>query len=82
MTHKVTYLVQLVRGTDAAYDETCAPKVLLETTDKGEALALFGALPEWEELGNPEHDLAGDPYYWSPVVVEVAPGEGHRVIRE
>lgn len=67
------YLVQMVKGTDNAFDETSKPRTLLKTTDKQEALDYYATLPEYVELDEPETDLEGREKYESPVVIEVSP---------
>lgn len=73
------YLVQMVKGTDNAYDETSTSRTLLKTTDKEKALAFFETLPKFVALE--EVDLEGRQKYESPVVIEVT-GEGSNLIKE
>jgi len=68
---KITYLVQMVKGTDNAYDETATPRVLLKTTDKEKALRFFETLPKRQELEEPETDLEGNEKYESPMLLAV-----------
>lgn len=69
---KTVYLVQMVKGTDDAYDETAEPRTLLRTLSKQKALDFYETLPEWIALEEPETDLKGNEKYESPIVVEVS----------
>jgi hypothetical protein len=68
---KITYLVQMVKGTDDSYDETSAPRTLFETADKQKALAFYGTLPKYQPLDVPETDLDGNEIYETPVLLAV-----------
>ena len=79
---KAYYLVQMVKGTDNAFDETSTPRTLLETYDKQEAIDyFFKTLLEYHvDLEEPETDLEGNLKYEAPVVVEVNPDGDPKII--
>lgn len=77
---KTYYIVQMVKGTDNSFDETSAPRTLLKTYDKQEAVEYFKALPEYVYLEEPETDLKGNLKYESPVVIEVSPDGDTRIV--
>lgn len=68
---KITYLVQMVKGTDDTYDETSPPRTLFETADKQKALAFYDALPKYQPLDVPETDIDGNEMYEFPVLLAV-----------
>lgn len=77
---KTYYLVQMVKGTDNAFDETSTPRTLLKTYDKQEAIDYFKTLPEYVDLEEPETDLEGNLKYEAPVVIEVSPDGDTKII--
>lgn len=77
---KTYYLVQMVKGTDNAFDETSVPRTLLKTYDKQEAIDYFKTLPEYVDLEEPETDLEGSLKYEAPVIVEVNPDGDTKII--
>jgi hypothetical protein len=79
---KITYLVQMVRGTDSSYDETSTPRTLLETDDKQKALDYYDTLPKVQAPEKPETDLDGNKKYETPVLLAVYENGEQVIIKE
>ncbi len=79
---KITYLVQMAKGTDNAYDETATPRTLFETADKQKALDYYDTLPKVQALEEPETDLDGNEKYETPMLLAVYENGEQVIIKE
>ena len=62
------YLVQMVRGTEEAYDETSVPRTIYKTTSLEKAEEVFN---NTERIYTDELDNEGLAYIYDPVIVQV-----------